>query len=321
MEQKQQRKLIRSRMNPVGLTMLAYYGIMNVSVSFVMLLDMALYFFTHLTSWSEAGLMERIRAFTTTNGWGYILAIVVGGVIVLLWKKPSFWKYVLSAKDKPMTFGAFMQLLCVFVSVQAVLQVFALAVEWLLNLLGLSILTSMEAASISADGFSMFLYITILGPVSEELLFRGLILRTLQPYGKRFAIFASAVAFGLLHGNLIQIPFAFLVGLVLGYVTLEYSIVWAIVLHIFNNLVLSDLLSRLSEILPEGVGDLIFLGILVVAAIAALVILLVCRKDVKAYFRANPKDKPTFRGFLSAPCVVIFGVLMILSSFLLITKV
>ena len=319
MDEKQQLKLIRSRMNSVGLTMLAYYGIMNVAVTMVMLLDMAIYCFTHARTWSMDEMLGRIPQFATSNGWGYILAIVVGGIIVLLWKKPNFWKYAICAKEKPMTAGSFFQLLCVFVSAQAILQLFATVLEWLLNLLGLSILESMEAASISSDSFSMFLYITILAPVTEELLFRGLILRTLQPYGKRFAIFASAVVFGLLHGNVIQIPFAFLTGLVLGYVTMEYSLVWAIALHMFNNLVLSDLMGRLTDLLPEGVGDLIFLAVITLAAIAAAVILLVRRKDLKAYFRENPKDKLTVKGFLTAPCVVIFGVMMLLSSLLLIT--
>jgi len=286
-----------------------------------MLLDTAIYFFTHVQTWSMDEMLERIILFATSNGWGYLFAIVVSGIIVLLWKKPYFWKNVVFMKEKPMTAGSFVQLLCVFVSAQAILQLFALALEWLLNLMGLSILASMEAASISSDSFSMFLYITILAPVTEELLFRGLVLRTLQPYGKRFAIFASAVVFGLLHGNVIQIPFAFLVGLVLGYVTIEHSVVWAIVLHIFNNLVLSDLLGRFTERLPEGMGDLIFIAILTAAAIAAAVILLVRRKDIKAYFRENPKDKLTVKGFLTAPCVVIFGVLMLLSSLLLITTI
>ncbi len=266
-------------------------------------------------------MLERITLFATSNGWGYIFAIVVGGIIVLLWKKPNFWKYAICAKEKPMTAGSFFQLLCVFVSAQAILQLFATVLEWLLNLVGLSILASMEAASISSDSFSMFLYITILAPITEELLFRGLILRTLQPYGKRFAIFASAVVFGLLHGNVIQIPFAFLTGLVLGYVTVEYSLAWAIVLHMFNNLVLSDLLGRLAERMPEGMGEMIFIAIITLAAIAAAVILLVRRKDVKAYLRENPKDKLTVKGFLTAPCVVIFGVLMLLSSLLLITTI
>ena len=41
----------------------------------------------------------------------------------------------------------------------------------------------------------------ILAPVAEELMFRGWILRSLRPYGKRFAVLGSAVLFGIFHGN------------------------------------------------------------------------------------------------------------------------
>ena len=37
-----------------------------------------------------------------------------------------------------------------------------------------------------------------------------------------------------MHGNIPQAVFAIFVGVVLGYVTIEYSIWWAILLHIFN---------------------------------------------------------------------------------------
>ena len=92
---------------------------------------------------------------------------------------------------------------------------------------------------------------SILAPLWEELLFRGYVLRTLRPYGKRFAVMGSGVLFGLFHGNLLQTPYAVLMGLVLGYLTVEYSIHWAVLLHLFNNLVLADLLSRITASLPE----------------------------------------------------------------------
>lgn len=119
------------------------------------------------------------------------------------------------------------------------------------------------------------------------MLCRGLVLRLLQPYGKRFAIVLSALLFGLFHGNVVQIPFAFLVGLVLGYVTVEYSVVWAMVLHIINNFVLVELLSMLTAFMPMEVVDIIFYAILAAAVIASVIVLIVKRKTVAAYFREN----------------------------------
>lgn len=86
---------------------------------------------------------------------------------------------------------------------------------------------------------SLALYTAVAAPVTEELLFRGAVLRSLQPYGKRFAIFCSALLFGLVHQNLTQTPFAFGFGLLAGYVAVEYSILWSMSLHILNNAVLA----------------------------------------------------------------------------------
>lgn len=62
------------------------------------------------------------------------------------------------------------------------------------------------------------LYVGILAPIFEELIFRKLLIDHLLPRGKFFAIIVSALSFGLFHGNLNQFFFATLLGLVFGYV-------------------------------------------------------------------------------------------------------
>lgn len=70
----------------------------------------------------------------------------------------------------------------------------------------------------------------------EELAFRGIALGVLRPYGDRFAILVSSLMFGLLHGNFIQIPFAFCVGLIMAYTVVRTgSIVPAVIIHFINN--------------------------------------------------------------------------------------
>lgn len=308
-------------MNPSGLIVLAYYGIMNVGVMVVMLVDMIVYLLGNMDSWSVQSLVEHMMQFVASNGWGYLLAVAVGALIALLWKGFPFWKNEVFAREKKMTPGVFVQLFCVFMAVQTVLTIVFPVAEWLLNQVGLSVMAAMEAASISSTGVSMFLYVAFIGPVAEELLFRGLLLRILQPYGKRFAILTSAILFGLLHGNVIQSPFAIGVGLVLGYVTLEYSIIWAIVLHIFNNFVLSDLLGRLAAVLPNGMGDILIFAILLIAGIIAVALVIIHWSDIKDYRKRDPMDRLALKAFFTSPTVLIFAVLMLLSSLLTITRI
>jgi len=130
----------------------------------------------------------------------------------------------------------------------------------------------------------------------------------------------SAIAFGLLHGNIIQTPFAFLVGLVLGYVTVEYSIIWAIVLHIINNFVLSDLMGRLEKIAPE-LASVLFFVVIGTAAVASVVLLIVKRDQVKDYFRNNKVGAVNWRGLLSSATMWVFTALMLLSALLTITRI
>lgn len=327
MEEKLQRKQARRRIGSMGWTLLIYYAILNEMVMTVAMLESIVHAVGYVMQNPSPEPMdlfyEIMGYFTeslTSNGWGYILAILIGTGILLLWKKPRYFKNEIFRKGNPMTFGTFMQLLCVFVSVQTVAQVLSPALEWLLNLMGLSAMAALEAATITADTFSMFVYISFLGPISEELLFRGLILRTLEPYGKRFAIFASALMFGMFHGNIIQTPYAILVGLVLGYVAVEYSVVWAIILHIINNFVLSDLLGRLYEIVPVYVGDIVTWSILGGAAIATVVLMICRRKSIKSYFTENRQNGMAMGAMFTSPGVLALLTLMLVSALLTVTK-
>lgn len=324
MEKRQFLKTTRQQMNRIGLILLVYFAIMNFFTIVVMLWDMAAYLTGVLIrgqSLDVNALTEYMMASITSNGWGYILSIAVGTLIVLFWKGKAFWKEELFAKEKRMSAGAFFSLLAVFLSVQLFAQLFSIALEWVLNQFGLSAMAALEAASITSTGFSMFLYVTLLGPISEELLFRGVLLRLLKPWGKQTAIVISALMFGAFHGNIIQIPFAFLVGLVLGYVTVEYSIWWAIVLHIFNNLVMSDLLGRIMGLLPEMAGTVLLYGILIVAAVAAIILLLVKRRQVAAYFRENRCHGLTMWAMITSPVILFFSILMLAMSLLTITPI
>lgn len=91
----------------------------------------------------------------------------------------------------------------------------------------------------------------ILPGICEELVFRGYILQSLRRYGDGFAVTVSAVLFGLVHGNALQIPFALIVGLICGYVVVQTRNIWiAIVIHTLNNamsILLTALLNTVSE--------------------------------------------------------------------------
>lgn len=85
-------------------------------------------------------------------------------------------------------------------------------------------------------GFSMFLYMVILAPIIEEVVYRGFVMKFISPYGKRAAIFVSAFIFGFMHGNLSQFVTAFAVGIVFAAVAVHTnSILPTVIMHMLNN--------------------------------------------------------------------------------------
>ena len=84
-----------------------------------------------------------------------------------------------------------------------------------------------------------YLVIGLLAPVCEELVFRGAVLRSLlrwKPANHWLAIAISAVLFALIHLNPAQMPHAFAVGLLLGWLYYRTdSVVPGVVYHWINN--------------------------------------------------------------------------------------
>lgn len=78
----------------------------------------------------------------------------------------------------------------------------------------------------------------IIGPVCEEIIFRGIILKGfLKSYSPKKAIVYSALIFGVIHLMPLQVISAFFAGLVLGYIYYKTKSLWLpIIIHVLNNL-------------------------------------------------------------------------------------
>lgn len=86
--------------------------------------------------------------------------------------------------------------------------------------------------------FLELLTVGILGPVCEELIFRGLMFQRLCGYVKPvIAVLVSALMFGIYHGNLVQGVYAFILGTVMALCYLRFQTLWAsIVIHVMANI-------------------------------------------------------------------------------------
>ncbi|WP_304683184.1 CPBP family intramembrane glutamic endopeptidase [uncultured Clostridium sp.] len=134
------------------------------------------------------------------------------------------------------------------------------------------------------EGSSLILtliFVGILSPIIEEMMFRGIMLNKLKRYGDKVAIITTALLFGLFHANFSQFFYATVLGLIFAYVTLKTgTIKYSIILHIFVN-------TMGSFIIPLIIGDgsnlvaygcVLFLVLLI--SIVGLVLLIKDRKNI-----------------------------------------
>lgn len=152
----------------------------------------------------------------------------------------------------------------------------------------------------------------VIAPVCEEYLFRGLLLNRLRPYGERFAVWASALCFGLFHGNFSQFFYACAIGVLFAGVVLKTGrLRQAMLLHALINFVGTGLIPLLSG-LGEA-GDWLLTLLVLAAMFVGLAFLPAMRRE----FSPAPGWKgltagEAWRCFLGSP-----GMLCFLALFLL----
>lgn len=130
------------------------------------------------------------------------------------------------------------------------------------------------------------LAIGIVGPIAEEVTFRGAIQGWFQRHGLTPAksILWASVFFGLMHLNPAQIPFAMLVGCILGFLYWRTdSLVLPCIVHILNN----TLACILANLLPADFSMVEALGGTLNAVLVAVLCLIVCYMALARFAKAT----------------------------------
>lgn len=160
-------------------------------------------------------------------------------------------------------------------------------------------------------GFLLMVLSTAIVPaLVEEFAYRGIVFGLLKPFGEVFAIFASSVAFGVLHGNFEQMPFAFLVGLVLGLIRVKTdSILICMAVHAINNLV--AVLLEYSTSLPRAIANITYTVYIMLALTLTILGVAFLKRNDNFKFNSpdtvNPTKKIYFTFFFSPATIVFFA--------------
>ena len=246
---------------------------------------------------------------------------VFGIIIIVNYRKKSFLRYDLVVKKKKMNLNVLFKIMLCFLFAQAIFFVSSIGVEKLLNYFGYTIMRDIETASSVSTTLSMFLYASIIGPIAEEFLFRGALLRELEKHGKLFAIIVSSVLFGVFHSNILQGLFATIVGLILGYVTIEYSIKWAIILHIINNFIFGDVLGFILSYFSPNSQEIFNIIILVPSLLGGLLVLFKSRNGIKNYIKINKSKEKLYRFTFSSAWIIFYIIVNLLIAISGIVKI
>ena len=161
-------------------------------------------------------------------------AAILTGLKILKFTPPDFKK--LSTRNG-YSGGTVAKLVTLCLGLQTASALLTQIVTSILDNFGLTGRTiDLSATTSFGANVFMFFYACLLGPVLEELLYRGVLLQSMRKYNERFAIFLSAVIFGLMHQNYQQFILAFLLGIPLAVVTIKYnSLIPSIITHIIVN--------------------------------------------------------------------------------------
>ena len=154
------------------------------------------------------------------------------------------------------------------------------------------------------------LTIALLPALLEEFAYRGVVLALLRPFGNGFAVVVSGAMFGLMHGNMAQIPFAVIVGIALSYITVRTGSIWpSVALHFINNFV-SVLLTSITESMPEVAVALINMAWMSISALCAIIgVALLSQKKFSFALQGSAKTKlraaQKVSAFASSPAIII----------------
>ena len=163
-----------------------------------------------------------------------------------------------------------------------------------------------------------YLTIAIIPALAEEFAFRGIVMGMLKKYSGALALIVSSAIFGLMHGNIVQIPFAFCGGLVFGFIALKTnSLLPGILIHFFNNgiSVTLDILQNETP-LTENTVNIIFAVLMIVLCILSFIFIRKIIKTKKDFFSFSDSNKgipfrEKMKTVCGSPTLIVYTVMII----------
>ena len=195
--------------------------------------------------------------------------------------------------DRRMTLAALLALVAVLLLGQGMVHELNKFFNHFCLLLHIPSLASHSLLVTGASSPIMALYALLAVPLAEELVFRGIILNGLRRYGRVFAILTASLLCALLQSDPVSGLWIFLLGLALGYCSLEYGLIWAVGARVLGDLLFSGLPNRYLMSAPRT-ARLSILAVALVLVLAGLLMFFLHRTSLLDYRRRYRAPKGTY---------------------------
>lgn len=310
---------LRKDVNKTGALLIVYF-VVTLIVSFVAVLVPTILTIFSSTSTQE-NLLEDTSFLMLVSGFTSLVTFFLVTIIYSIIVKADFSK--IYPFEKVGIKSIF--LLCSFgLSIAMIANYASNLLLGLFDLVGIDANIDMEYKCDSIlDVILFYVTVAIVPALVEEFAFRGIILGNLRKHSDSFAVLISGVVFGLMHGNFAQIPFATIVGLVLGYITVKTdSLLPAIIIHFLNNSISVTLtLLSTNTNLPEHIINAINIGVMLVIGVLGLLSYFMLVTKHKDFFKLSTTDdvisfKEKITSACSTPTLIVFTVLVLLEAIL-----
>lgn len=217
MRMEQGTREIRRTYNRLGLAMLVYMLIVQLGSVPVLYLVKTCLPDLYASSWAKILLQEAVQ---------YLIALPAAFLIM---KSAKTQRRPL--QKRRLTASKFLQYFFISIGLLFLFNIVGTYLNYLVSLVKGAQAANIVEQSIASNSLGqVFFMVVISAPFGEELMFRKIIYDCVGTYGEKTYLFTSAAMFMLMHGNIVQYPYAFVLGLFFAWIYLRTGSLWSTVL-------------------------------------------------------------------------------------------
>lgn len=271
-----------------GLLPLLGMLVIQVAVGFVVEVVLLVKFMLFAGSMSEAEYASHVLSFATDKST--ILTVVIASQVVTLLIAAIIYyfafkkKKIADAVKAPMGIDI-CYIVFAFVGAELVFGVLLSCVDIINPDLMSAYRNTIESSGLADMTWLSAIATLILAPISEEIIFRGMTMNIARKFTKNFWIanVFQAFVFGIAHMNIVQSTYAFVLGLLLGYVYRKYNSLFASMIgHLAFNFTGTFVAALLAALEGDNAWVSLVLEAIVGGSLFAVMVIMINRSEKAA---------------------------------------